>query len=421
MADVAKKKFRGWAIAVSSFIMMGTIYTYNNLLGLFVLPLQQGLNATRTQVSMLLLFGTLVFMIACPFVGKIMKKVEVKWMMTLGVLISGGAYIGFSAASNLVMLYLFGALSGLGLALCTILPVNVMLQNWFVKKNGLITGIVFMGTGIGGVIFTQMINILMQGHDYRFSFLMMGIVALAVNLPLTLLVFKTRPASIGQAAYGADPGDMKTEKIELQGKTLGEIKKKPEFIALLAAIFILNFINICIISQYPAQLGDAGYNLEFVTTIQSVYLIVLIFAKIFNGMLFDRIGSTLTFAINSIIYAASIIVLMVLVKSSGAMYMFAILMSFGASMVLLAPPIFTRSFFGRKDYGNIFSIVTFANMLGTALGSPVISYIYDSTGSYNMAWTILAIAAVVMVLLVIFANAKAKKSAFQNTVVEKSL
>lgn len=161
MKDNGKKKFLGWAIAVSCFIMMGTVYTYNNLFGLFVKPLQHSLSASRTQISLLMAVATIAFMITCPFIGKIMKKIRLNSMMTLGVLLSGGAYIGLSIASNLAELYIFGAITGVGLALCTIIPVNVILQNWFVEKNGLITGIVFMGTGIGGVIFTQMINLLM--------------------------------------------------------------------------------------------------------------------------------------------------------------------------------------------------------------------------------------------------------------------
>lgn len=417
MNDNGKKKFRGWAIAASCFIMMGTIYTYNNLFGLFVKPLQQSLNASRTQISMLLAIATIAFMIACPFVGRIMKKVKLNKMMTLGVLLSGVSYLGFSIANNLISLYFFGIMSGLGLALCTIIPVNVMLQNWFVEKNGLITGIVFMGTGIGGVIFTQLVNLFMQSHDYRFSYLVMGIAAIIINLPFTLFVYKAHPAEVGQKAYGADSSKAKTEKAELQGKMLKDIKKKPEFISLLAAIFFLNLINICVISQYAAYLGDNGYNLKFITTIQTVYFIALIFTKILNGMLFDKIGSTATFTINSIAFSASIIILMTLVKSPSAMYAFAIALSFGASMVLLAPPILTRSFFGRKDYGNIFGIVTLVNMLGTAFGSPIVSFIYDTTGNYSLAWIILSILAIFMSVLIIFANSKAQKSASKNSTV----
>lgn len=246
----------------------------------------------------------------------------------------------------------------------------------------------------------------------------MGIVAIVINLPFTLFVYKAHPAETSQTAYGTDSNKVKTEKAGLQGEMLKNIKKKPEFISMLAAIFFLSLINICVISQYAAYLGDNGYNLKFVTTIQSVYLIALIFTKILNGMLFDKIGSTATFTINSIAYAAAIIILMTLVKTSGAMYAFAILLSFGASMVLLAPPILTRSFFGRKDYGSIFGIVTLINMLGTAFGSPIVSCIYDTTGNYNMAWIILSVLSVLMSVLIIFANSKVKKSVAKSKITE---
>ena len=403
-----KNKFSGWWIAFASFIMMGTIYTYNNLVGLFIKPLQLGLHASRSQVSLVVAIATLIFMFTAPFVGKIMKKIGLQSMMTIGVILSGISYLGYSISTNLYIFYLFGAISGLGMALCTIIPVNVMLQNWFEEKNGLISGLVFMGTGIGGAIFTQIINGLMKTHDYKFVYLVMGIVGIMINLPFTLFIFKVHPAGIGQSAYGSKPTPSHTEKPLLSGRTLKEIRKKPEFLALLATVFILSFINICVMTQYPAHMGDNGYNLKFVSLIQTIYLLLLIFAKIIMGSLFDHIGGVLTFTIGSLAYTAVAFILLSMVKLPSAMYAFAVVMPVGASLVLLAPPLLTRTFFGRKDYGNIFGIVTFANMLGTAFGSPIISGIYDATGSYNFAWIILMVLSLLMPVLLIFANSRIK-------------
>lgn len=49
----------------------------------------------------------------------------------------------------------------------------------------------------------------------------MGIMMLAVLVPLTLFVVKSRPSDMGLKPYGAEHGTDKTDKISLPGQGMG--------------------------------------------------------------------------------------------------------------------------------------------------------------------------------------------------------
>jgi len=238
MTTEAKPKFSGWWIAVASFIMMATLYSYNNLSGLFLRQMMAELKATQTQVSLLITISTLAFVVTSPFAGKLFAKFGFRACMSTGIVLAGLGWMGFGLAPNLPILYAFGVLAGVGSTLCTVIPVSVMIQNWFKAKNGLVTGIIFAATGVGAIVFTQVVNLVMSTQGYRMTYMGLGVAAIVLNLPFTLFVFRAHPAEVGQVAYGAAAENPDAPTVAATGRTLKQALAAPEFWALLVAIFL---------------------------------------------------------------------------------------------------------------------------------------------------------------------------------------
>lgn len=68
------------------------------------------------------------------------------------------------------------------------------------------------------------------------------------------------------------------------------------------------------------------------------------------------------------------------------MWIMAIFFSIGVSSGSIVPSIVTVKLFGKEYYGEVFGYVYRFCMLGSVLGSPVLAWIYDATGTYHLAW-----------------------------------
>lgn len=102
-----KQKFNGWFIALTGFVLMSSMYTISiNCIGLFIKPISESLNASRSQVSLIPTIMTLSFAVFSPFVGKIINKVGIRQIMLLGALLVGFGMIGYSFANNIYIIYI---------------------------------------------------------------------------------------------------------------------------------------------------------------------------------------------------------------------------------------------------------------------------------------------------------------------------
>jgi len=119
--------FYGWWIVVAAFMIMTFIYApIANLVSLFILPVTKELGFSASQFMLYFTIMALAAMAIGPFAGKLMKKIDIRAYLTLFILISAAAFIGFSFATKLIHFYLFAVLMGAGLSGGAMIPASVL-------------------------------------------------------------------------------------------------------------------------------------------------------------------------------------------------------------------------------------------------------------------------------------------------------
>ena len=106
--------------------------------------------------------------------------------------------------------------------------------------------------------------------------------------------------------------------------------------------------------------------------------------KIILGYVSDRFGSGTGFAIFTCVLGGSLMFLFN-TEELWSLALFAIAFGFGNAVITVSLPLMTAACFGMKNFGVIFGLLTIANALGAAVGTPGVGYLYDTTGSYNTA------------------------------------
>lgn len=408
-----KKIFYGWYIVVSCVLLMALCYApLVSCASLFIKPVTDDLGFTRSGFTLAQTISTLLGIVLAPFVGKIMSGKHMhKVLVTcvIGVSVSYGLY---STASTLPGFYIRAFFVGLFAAGSTMLPVSIVITNWFQKQRGFAMSIAMAGSGIGGAILSPLIGNWITNYGWRKTYMILGILMFIVLVPVTLLIVRQKPADKGLEPYGFGEAAAQTKaagaQLEWNAK-LADLRKMPLFWAFIAGILLISLTG-SVISHIPSAVMDAGYSTETAASIASLYLAIAVPGKLLLGHIFDKFGAKAGILFGNTAFFLSIIALM-FIQAPPVLYLMAVLFGFGTCIGTVSGSVLTSKLFGAKNYAETYGFVTMFTNAGFAFGVPIIAAIYDLTGSYRVAWIIVAAAAVIMTAALLYSAAESRKRA----------
>ena len=200
-----KRFFYGWLILLTCILIMGLGYApLVSCASLFTKPVTEDLGFTRSGYALVSTIAALMMAFMSPFIGKIMSKPYMHKALVVCMIGNCLAYYCYSFASTLPQFYVTAACIGFFECGSTMIPVSVLITNWFRKKRGLVMSIAMVGSSIGGTILSPIIGNLIASQGWRFTYKAVGITRLVILVPLVLLVIRRTPADMGTKAYGAD-------------------------------------------------------------------------------------------------------------------------------------------------------------------------------------------------------------------------
>ena len=113
-------------------------------------------------------------------------------------------------------------------------------------------------------------------------------------------------------------------------------------------------------------------------------------AKIFLGILSDRIGRKGAYMVGVSLGVCGVLSLIVFNYSSWSvlLYCYAFLFAMGYAATTVLPPVITGDLSEGKAFARVFGTLTIANGLGAALGSWMAGFIHDQVKSYLPAFVL---------------------------------
>ena len=297
------------------------------------------------------------------------------------------------------------------------LPVNIVLTNWFRKKRGFIVSIAMAGSGIGGTVLSRLMGTMIVEHGWRYTYRFLALLILCILVPAVGLVIRRTPVEKGLKPYGEEMDDTLKTEMERQntGKrmdkewnaSLKELRSLPVFWAYVFGIALIAFTSAVII-HIPSAVVDAGYTMEKAASISSLYLLIAVPGKMILGYIFDRFGVRAGILFGGAVFLLSMLSLLV-IQQPPVLYLMAGFFGFGACLSTVSPSIIASRTFGTKNYPEIFGVTTMLVNGGYAIGVPVIGLFYDMTGSYYPAWIVMGILAVLMTVSLLYSYQKSRE------------
>lgn len=329
------------------------------------------------------------------------QKWDSRWCLSLAILIFGVGYVLQGFAQNIWHLYIINAIQGMSMVVLILFIGAELIGKWFVKNVGFMIGLAGCLRALGGAIFNGLGGWMIDTVDWRWTFIVFGLVNFVFSLPFAFLVRK-EPSVLGLKPYGIESVKPEEQKVLSKpvGLTFKRLRKMPMFWALTLAIMLTPFCNVLY-----GYLNDYLQTQKGLTSTEAGFC---------NSAL--MIGGTLSYVLTGLFYdknykagiafcmLGAVIAYPVLALTNGLGYVaflicfFLIGVTYQPTCGVLEPNV-VRDTCGTKDYSDIWAFhIAALNFLG-ALGSTVWGLCIEGIG--YMAMFILC-AALYLVLGLVF-------------------
>lgn len=398
--------FYGWvimAVGTLGMIMTSPGQTYTE--SIFIGYLIEDLNLSRSMISSLYAFGTMVGGFSLPLWGKQIDRKGTRWMISIVSVLFGLSLVYMGFVRNALMV-------GLGFVLIRMLGQGSLglvsqtaINHWWVQKRGMIMGISGLAMSLIGMgTFPNLVYRLISAFDWRLTYIIMGISLLVFMAPLGYLFIRNHPEEHGLNPDGKktilltdNDGEENITQTE-ENWTLKEAFTTRAFwtFGLGVSLFTLLITGLTfhLVSIFQSQGLDAA-------TAAWVFLPLSVTGALANllvGYLSDHLPLRFLLAFGLVLLGGSLGLVLTL-QGRGSVLVFGIVLGSANGFIRTLSTVAWPTYFGRQHLGSIYGFTSAMSIVGAALGPLPFGYAFDWIGSYR---SVLLIFAGVCLLLALF-------------------
>jgi MFS transporter, OFA family, oxalate/formate antiporter len=210
----AKSAFANpWIQLIIGVVCMAAVANLQYGWTLFVNPIDAKYHWGRAAIQVAFSLFVLLETWLIPIEGYMVDRFGPKWVVVVGGVLVGIAWMLNSVASSLPLLYFGAAIGGIGTGCVYGTCVGNALK-WFPGRRGLAAGITASGFGAGAAITIGPIRAMIESSGYEHAFLTFGLIQGGIVFVLGWILLAPPPSLVAtavkpsQTAHGYTPGDV---------------------------------------------------------------------------------------------------------------------------------------------------------------------------------------------------------------------
>ena len=369
---------------VTQMMYLGLFFTFGVLFPEF----EKEFGWSRAQISgasstMFIVMGVLGIAM-----GRVNDLIGPRILLTASTVVFALGFILMSRMTALWHLYLFyGLLCGLGVAAHDVVVLSTVAR-WFTRGRGLMSGLVKTGAGIGQLIVPLFAAFFILRHGWRDATMVVGLVALIVMV-IAAQVVRRDPKLLGLRPWGEDQKEVANDVTQEAGLDLKQAVRTRQFWLISMAKLADWYCLFTIIIHVVPHGIDQGLEPATAAIVLSVIGGCSILGRLVLGAGFDYLGTKRSLLIAFALLFLSVVFLQLL---SDPRWLFAFAFVYGIGhggfFAIASPSV--AEYFGTRSHGVIFGIVMFTGSIGGTLGPWLSGWLYDSTGTYDIAFLLVS-------------------------------
>ncbi len=395
-----------WLIVASGYLiglLTSGLLAYTR--GSFLVPIAEEIGSSRLELSLGFTIASAATAISAPIAGYLLDRYPVRRIALLLALWTSVGYFALAAIDGKLGLFI---VMGLCFGLATYhlggpTPAKLIVE-WFDARRGLALSLISMGASTAGVLTPPIATALIESIGWRMTLVSFGVMIMTVVVPLVLLTMRNAPHR-GDRATMAAPAVQTTQAtpdINVEGDAAaraaiplsvdrawrrGEYLRNPNF---WAVVIIFGTMG-CIFSGVTLHLfphtTDLGIDSIRASFIVSAMALMALISKPLFGWLVDHFDPRISVAVALLTQTGGVALLLF-----GATYPAILLAAaaFGTGYGGMVPlrNALTAITFGRQSFGEVSGAMRTSMAPLTMSGMPLAGWIFDTTGSYAVAFTV---------------------------------
>lgn len=372
-------RFDGWRMVALGGLAQAVAMPLMGAFGVVATPLIQEFGASTTQLGIGMSVALLAAALAGAPLGVALDRGPLRTLMFAGAALMFAAVFALSRSVALWQLAACFAFAVVGMTMYGMLPVQVVLVNWFALRRGTALSLAYVGTSVGALIVPPTTAWLIEALGWRHALVVLAAGAALLALPAIAGIVK-RPEELGQTPDGIARAVGTSRTPEPVQSALSRWRRDRNFwligggagLALavaVAALFLVRHLETIGIPRTQAAL------------IPSAIALFGIAGKLAAGWLIDRIDARAVVA--GILGLHALGWTIVASQSSyAAMLVAAAPLGLGVGGFLPLPAVLQGRCFGRDAIGRISGIHALIGLPFLLAVAPLIGWAEGRTGSF---------------------------------------
>jgi len=399
--------FYGWWIVVACLLAA----LIGNALGLFGAGIYLLAVTATNGWPIALVSGavTLLYVVSAVLlipVGSGIRRHGPQLFIALGGVTMAGAVAGIGQASAPWQAYLAFFFMGIGWACLSTTAVATTLAPWFEKHQGRAVSIASLGASIGGMISAPLLLFAIQEIGFGPTTAIAGALAIAVLLPLAILVMRHRPQDLGLFPDGAALPVARAEAGAAQWTrrtALATVRLR----SVMATFGLAMMVQIGLVTHQATFLSSA-LSTPAVSATLSATAVAALLGRLALARFADQIDSRTTASAVLLIASAAFMALGLL-PSPGLLVVGSIAFGLTVGNVTTLAPIIVRREFGAASFGPVFGVASCGIQLAAAFGPGLFGMLRDTFGSYCVPLLMAAALDVVAAMIILVGGRGARR------------
>ena len=391
--------YYGWTVLlVAAAAMVGTLPGRTQGLGLVTEPLMSDLGINRVAYAQLNLWATLVGSLFAIGVGRFVDRLGTRVVLTTVAIALGVVVMAMSGVQSFWALAIAVTLTrGLGQSALSVVSL-AMIGQWFVRRIDMAMAIYSIVLSVGFMIAFPVVGSLVQSWGWRAAWLSIGVVLIVVLAPMSVMLVRRSPESIGVAPDGQpQPVHIShsghpvhpVHVAQLDGATLPEALLTPAFwiFSTGAALYGLVASGIGLFNE--SILAERGFGADVYYQTLVVTALTALAGNFGGGWLALRWQLSTLLAVSLFVLALGLAALPH-VSTIVHVMLWATAMGLGGGLVMVLFFSVWPRVYGRKHLGRIQGAAQAMTVVASAVGPLMLAWCVELTGSYAGMFNILA-------------------------------
>ncbi|HUI40776.1 MAG TPA: MFS transporter [Terriglobia bacterium] len=392
--EEAVRNYYGWRVVLAANLGVmtgfGSLFVFT--FSVFLKPLGAEFGWNREDVSRGFALAAIMVAVCSPTLGRWLdrlgpRRIILPCMAVYGCAYASQAFLGPHLWQFYATCIVIGAVGNA----TTQMGYARAVSSWFSARRGMALALVMAGTGAGSIILPLLAETLITASGWRAAYLGLGLLALALGVPLTWRFVRER-----------EHGHTGSNPLLRAGVSWRRALRLYSFWVIVAMLMLSSLSLNGAVAHLVALLTDRGISPQRAALSASVLGGASLGGRLLVGSLLDRFwGPRVAFVM--LMAAAGGIFLLGRAGGLPAGCLAAALIGLGLGGEADITPYLLTRYFGLRSFSTLYGLTWSFYAVAGGIGPVVMGRAYDLTGSYSSLLTVLgsatALAAVLMLLL----------------------